>query len=122
MRGQHNLSAFSHLNSWIEGELYLRTTGANHVPLSKKPNRLKGQGLDSRPEDSCVILSSPGNSEPPIPGILGCLVVAGIIIVLDRADYWQTGLIFPKGQYQQLRAQGINAIRRTILKIRFPRA
>jgi len=60
MRDRHNLSAFSHLNAWIEGELYSRQ-GANHVPLSKNlTNRLKGQGLDSRPEESCVIFSDTG--------------------------------------------------------------
>jgi len=26
-----------------------------------------------------------------------------MLIVLDRADYWQTGLVFPKGQYLGLR-------------------
>ena len=40
-----------------------------------------------------------------------------MLIVLDRGDYWQTGLVFPKGQYQQLRAQGVEAIRQTIMEI-----
>src|SRR5215475_13251157 len=39
------------------------------------------------------------------------------LIVLDRVDYWQSGLVFPKGHYQELHAQGIAAIRQTILDI-----
>ena len=50
-------------------------------------------------------------------GVFGGIGRGRILIVLDRADYWQTGLVFPKGQYQQLRAQGVEAIRRTILEI-----
>jgi len=50
-------------------------------------------------------------------GLLGGIGPGRILIVLDRADYWQTGLVFPKGHYQELRAQGIAAIRRTIAEI-----
>jgi 2-polyprenyl-6-methoxyphenol hydroxylase-like FAD-dependent oxidoreductase len=50
-------------------------------------------------------------------GLLGGIGPGRILIVLDRADYWQTGLVFPKGRYQELHAQGIGAIRRTIVDI-----
>lgn len=50
-------------------------------------------------------------------GLLGGIGPGRILIVLDRADYWQTGLVFPKGRYQELHAQGIAAIRRTIVDI-----
>ena len=50
-------------------------------------------------------------------GLLGGIGPGRILIVLDRADYWQTGLVFPKGHYQELHAQGIAAIRRTIVDI-----
>jgi 2-polyprenyl-6-methoxyphenol hydroxylase-like FAD-dependent oxidoreductase len=50
-------------------------------------------------------------------GLLGGIGPGRILIVLDRADYWQTGLVFPKGHYQELRAQGIATIRRTISEI-----
>ena len=50
-------------------------------------------------------------------GLLGGIGPGRILIVLDRADYWQAGLVFPKGQYQELRAQGIAAMRRTIAEI-----
>jgi 2-polyprenyl-6-methoxyphenol hydroxylase-like FAD-dependent oxidoreductase len=50
-------------------------------------------------------------------GLLGGIGPGRILIVLDRADYWQTGLVFPKGHYQELHAQGIAAIRQTVAEI-----
>ena len=50
-------------------------------------------------------------------GVLGGIGRGRMLVVLDRGDYWQTGLVFPKGQYQQLRAQGVEAIRQTIMEI-----
>ena len=58
----------------------------------------------------------PNDMEVP-GGVLGGIGRGRMLIVLDRADYWQTGLVFPKGQYQHLRAQGIEALRRTISEI-----
>jgi 2-polyprenyl-6-methoxyphenol hydroxylase-like FAD-dependent oxidoreductase len=40
-----------------------------------------------------------------------------IFIVLERTDYWQSGLVFPKGLYQALRAQGVGALRKTIAEV-----
>ena len=50
-------------------------------------------------------------------GAFGGIGRGRIFIVLDRADYWQSGLVFPKGQYQQLRAQGVEVLRKTIAEI-----
>ena len=50
-------------------------------------------------------------------GLLGGIGPGRILIVLDRADYWQTGLVFPKGHYQELHAQGVAAIRQTVVEI-----
>jgi 2-polyprenyl-6-methoxyphenol hydroxylase-like FAD-dependent oxidoreductase len=50
-------------------------------------------------------------------GVLGGIGPGRILIVLDRADYWQAGIVFPKGRYQELRAHGIEAMRRTIVEI-----
>jgi len=50
-------------------------------------------------------------------GLLGGIGPGHILIVLDRADYWQTGLVFPKGHYQELHAQGVAAIRQTVVEI-----
>lgn len=49
-------------------------------------------------------------------GLLGSIGRGRVLIVLDRVDYWQTGLVFPKGRYQELHAQGIAAIRHSIVE------
>ncbi len=50
-------------------------------------------------------------------GALGGIGNGRVLVVLDRGDYWQTGLVFPKGRYQELRAQGVESIRKTIAEI-----
>jgi 2-polyprenyl-6-methoxyphenol hydroxylase-like FAD-dependent oxidoreductase len=56
--------------------------------------------------------------EPNVTGgAFGGIGRGRIFIVLDRYDYWQAGLVFPKGQYQELRTQGIAAVRQTISEI-----
>ena len=50
-------------------------------------------------------------------GAFGGLGRGRIFIVLDRYDYWQAGLVFPKGHYQELRAQGVEALRKNIIEI-----
>ena len=62
--------------------------------------------LPKLPED----LDAPG-------GLLGSIGRGRVLIALDRADYWQAGLVFPKGRYQELHAQGIAAIRQAIVEI-----
>jgi len=50
-------------------------------------------------------------------GAIGGLGRGRIFIALDRYDYWQAGLVFPKGHYQELRAQGVEALRKNIIEI-----
>jgi 2-polyprenyl-6-methoxyphenol hydroxylase-like FAD-dependent oxidoreductase len=50
-------------------------------------------------------------------GVGGGIGSGRIFIVLDRADHWQAGLVFPKGQYQEVRKQGIEAVKRSIAEI-----
>lgn len=50
-------------------------------------------------------------------GGLGGIGRGRILVVLDRGDYWQTGLVFPKGRYQELKSQGIDVIRKIIVEI-----
>jgi 2-polyprenyl-6-methoxyphenol hydroxylase-like FAD-dependent oxidoreductase len=50
-------------------------------------------------------------------GAFGGIGRGRILIVLDRGDYWQAGLVFPKGKYQELRAQGLEALRKSIAEI-----
>lgn len=50
-------------------------------------------------------------------GALGGIGGGRMFILLDRFDYWQAGLVFPKGSYQELRAQGVESIRSAIVEI-----
>lgn len=53
--------------------------------------------------------------EPDVTaGAFGGIGRGRIFVVLDRDDHWQAGLVFPKGQYQALRAQGIEAVRKSL--------
>ena len=50
-------------------------------------------------------------------GAFGGIGRGRILIVLDRGDYWQAGLVFPKGKYQDLREQGMETLRKTIAEL-----
>ncbi len=56
--------------------------------------------------------------EPEITGgAFGGIGRGRIFVLLERNDYWQSGLVFPKGQYQELHAKGIGAVREQICEI-----
>ncbi len=57
----------------------------------------------------------PGEPEV-IGGAFGGIGGGRIFIVLERNDHWQAGLVFPKGQYQLVRAQGVEAIRKSMVE------
>ena len=53
--------------------------------------------------------------EPPVGGgAFGGIGRGRIFVLLERNDYWQCGLVFPKGRYQELRTQGVEAVRRSL--------
>lgn len=49
--------------------------------------------------------------------VVGGLGMGKVLAVFPRHDYWQVGYVFPKGQYQQLKAAGLEALRKSILEI-----
>jgi 2-polyprenyl-6-methoxyphenol hydroxylase-like FAD-dependent oxidoreductase len=56
--------------------------------------------------------------EPQISGgAFGGIGRGRIFILLERSDYWQGGLVFPKGHYQELHALGVGAVRQQISEI-----
>src|SRR6266481_6088472 len=56
--------------------------------------------------------------EPEVTGgAFGGIGRGQIFILLERNDYWQAGLVFPKGEYQQLRAAGVESVRSSIAQI-----
>ena len=40
-----------------------------------------------------------------------------LLVVFDRTDYWQVAYVFRKGDYQQVRAAGIDAFRKSIVEV-----
>jgi 2-polyprenyl-6-methoxyphenol hydroxylase-like FAD-dependent oxidoreductase len=56
--------------------------------------------------------------DPLAPGGgAGGLAQGHLFGVIDRFDYWQAAYIIPKGQYQELRTAGLEALRRNIVEI-----
>src|SRR5215470_7179633 len=53
--------------------------------------------------------------EPEISsGAFGAIGGGRIFVLLERNDYWQGGFVFPKGMYQELKAQGVEGMRQRI--------
>lgn len=52
----------------------------------------------------------PDDAEQP----LGRFVDGRIVVTLNRYDYWQCGLVIPKGKYQEVRATGLEQFRLSI--------
>lgn len=56
--------------------------------------------------------------DPLAPGgALGGVGRGHLLAILDRFDYWQLAFVILKGGYQELRAQGLAALRKTIVDI-----
>jgi 2-polyprenyl-6-methoxyphenol hydroxylase-like FAD-dependent oxidoreductase len=58
----------------------------------------------------------PGEPEI-VGGAFGGIGGGRIFILLERNDYWQAGLVFPKGQYQKVHSSGVESIRKSIAEI-----
>jgi len=58
----------------------------------------------------------PGEPEI-VGGAFGGIGGGRIFILLERNEYWQAALVFPKGQYQQLHTAGVEAVRKSIGEI-----
>jgi 2-polyprenyl-6-methoxyphenol hydroxylase-like FAD-dependent oxidoreductase len=52
----------------------------------------------------------PGDPENPF----GHFEAGRIMILINRGDYWQCGLVIPKGTMEELRARGLDAFRRDL--------
>ena len=58
----------------------------------------------------------PGEPEI-VGGAFGGIGGGRIFILLERNEYWQAGLVFPKGQYQKVHSSGVESIRKSIAEI-----
>jgi 2-polyprenyl-6-methoxyphenol hydroxylase-like FAD-dependent oxidoreductase len=48
---------------------------------------------------------------------LGRIQAGRLFVMLDRGDYWQCAYVIPKGGFERLRAQGIEAFRKDLLAL-----
>ncbi|MFY9718928.1 MAG: FAD-dependent oxidoreductase [Candidatus Cybelea sp.] len=48
---------------------------------------------------------------------LGTITTGHMLVTLDRGDYWQCAYLIPKGSFEQLRSQGIEALQRSIVEV-----
>src|SRR2546423_2711787 len=56
--------------------------------------------------------------KPTEPGpLLGRLDYGQILLLIDRGDYWQAGLVVRKGAYEEIRQRGLPALRDDITKL-----
>ncbi len=46
--------------------------------------------------------------------VMGRFNAGGLIVMLDRGDYWQCAYVIPKGAADRVRAQGIDKVRQTL--------
>jgi 2-polyprenyl-6-methoxyphenol hydroxylase-like FAD-dependent oxidoreductase len=49
--------------------------------------------------------------------VLGGFGMGRVLAVFDRFDHWQVGYVFPKGMYQQVRAEGLESVRKSVAAI-----
>jgi 2-polyprenyl-6-methoxyphenol hydroxylase-like FAD-dependent oxidoreductase len=55
----------------------------------------------------------PGDS----PAVLGRIVEGQVLVRLHRGDYWQCALVIPKGSFESVQGEGLDAFRRRIARL-----
>ena len=52
------------------------------------------------------------------PGeVMGRFSAGGMIVMLDRGDYWQCAYVIPKGAADRIRAEGLDKVRETLARL-----
>jgi len=59
----------------------------------------------------------PKSDQDPQGGAMGRIGRGRVLVLLDRADYWQVGYVIPKGSFQTLRAAGLEALQQGVAEI-----
>ena len=54
---------------------------------------------------------------PPVQGLFARFGVGRTLILFERVDHLQAGYIFTKGHYQELKAAGLDSLKRSIVEI-----
>ena len=116
-------------NGMVVGVAYLGDDGMEHELRAKltvgtdgrfsRVRRLAGfEPIKTAPPMDVLWFRLPKlPGEPEVTGgAFGGIGGGRIFIVLERNDHWQAGLVFPKGQYQLVRAQGVEIIRKSMVE------
>jgi len=52
-----------------------------------------------------------------VAAVFGRIGPGLLLVMLDRNDYWQVAFVFPKGKGDEIRARGLDAFRRDIVRV-----
>lgn len=83
---------------------------------SKLRQLAKFEPIATSPPMDALWFRLPRNSAEP-DGIRGRIGSGKILVMLDRTDQWQIAYIIPKGDYQKLRAAGLEAFQQSIVEV-----
>jgi 2-polyprenyl-6-methoxyphenol hydroxylase-like FAD-dependent oxidoreductase len=72
--------------------------------------------IETSPPMDILWFRLPRDPEDPEGG-MGRFTPGHIVVMLDRGEEWQVGYVIPKGGYQKLRAEGIEAFRKLLVEI-----
>ena len=76
-------------------------------------------GLEVRefgaPMDVLWFRLSRRESDPAEP--MGRIFPGGLLVMIDRGDYWQCGLVIPKGAHERVRERGLPAFRDQVARL-----
>jgi len=124
-----NVNRLVEENGIVRGVQYLAPDGAHEIrsPLTVGADgrfsllrRLAGfEPVKTSPPMDVLWFRLPKLPGEPeiVGGAFGGIGGGRLFILLERNEYWQAGLVFPKGHYQELRRAGVEAIRKTIAEI-----
>jgi 2-polyprenyl-6-methoxyphenol hydroxylase-like FAD-dependent oxidoreductase len=100
--GEHDLAAI--LTVGADGRT-ARTRDAAQLPRveTSPPIDVFWFRLPRRPNEVAAVFGRLG------PGLL--------LVMLDRGDYWQVAFVIPKGKGDEIRARGLDAFRRDIVRV-----
>jgi 2-polyprenyl-6-methoxyphenol hydroxylase-like FAD-dependent oxidoreductase len=96
----------------IRAELVIGADGRHSMTREKSGLRLQNLGA---PIDVLWFRISRRDGDPDRP--LGVFDRGRILVMIKRSDYWQCGYVIPKGEFERIRAAGINSFRACIAEL-----
>ncbi len=98
--------------SWIHADLVVGCDGRHSVVRKAADLSVREFGV---PIDVLWFRISRHRNDPE--QLLGNINFGKVLILIDRSDYFQAGLIVRKGSFEQIQSEGLVAFRQTLLKI-----